>query len=91
MVEFSVKRCPMCDAACVGPEGEVFRLPGDEVETMADGIAVLNEVGHRGTRTWGVYLAADGSAMAMNRVEFTALDEFEVVAIARRYKREKGA
>lgn len=90
-IEFVVKRCPMCDGACAGPEGFDFLIPGDEIETMADGIAVLNEAGHRGTKTWGVYLSADGSEMAMNRDEFTALDEFEVVSVARRYKRERGA
>lgn len=65
--------------------------PRSESKAMADGIATLNEFGHRGTKTWAAYVNDHGVELAMNKLEFTALNEFEVVAVAQRYKREKGA
>lgn len=89
-IEFVNMTCPTCGSCVNTPEGSVFRLPGDEIETMAEGIAVLNEFGHRETNTWKTYLNVDRVEVAMNHFEFTALNEAEVVAVARWYKRGKG-
>lgn len=85
-----IKVCPMCGYPHMAPIGSVFRLPGDEVETMADAIAMFNEHEYRKTKTWRAYANAYGVEMAMNALEFTAFREFEAVAVARRIKREEG-
>lgn len=93
--EFVNMTCPTCGSCVNTTEGSVFRLPGDEIQTLAEAAAVFNRRGYRlsprPNRSWRIIRQPGGIDMAVNDYDFTCFDEFEAVAIARRLVREEGA